>query len=55
MSGRYDKIKFNVAFLKEVSKSSGVGFDVLGTLGSIEPIEPKIEANNEVNEVVVTV
>ena len=47
MSGRYDKIKADVAFRKEVANACGVGFDVPATLGSIEPIEPiepKIEA-----------
>jgi hypothetical protein len=44
MSGRYDKIKADVAFRQEVADACGVGFDVPATLGSIEPIEPKIEA-----------
>ena len=34
----------DVAFRKEVAHSSGAGFDVTATLGSIEPIEPKLES-----------
>jgi integrase len=47
MSGRYDKIKEDVAFRKEVANACGVGFDVPATLGLIEPIEPKIEGTVE--------
>ena len=43
MSGRYDKIKADVAFRKEVANTCGVGFDVPETLGAIEPNEPKIK------------
>jgi len=50
MSGRYDKIKADVAFRKEVANSCGVGFDVPATLGPVEPIEPKLESEGvEVN------
>ena len=45
MAGRYDKIKSDVAFRKEVANSCGVGFDVPANLGSIEPIEPKLESD----------
>jgi integrase len=41
MAGRYDRIKADVAFRKEVAASCGVGFDLPVSLGSIEPIEPK--------------
>lgn len=41
MAGRYDRIKADVAFRKEVAASCGVGFDVPASLGSIAPIEPK--------------
>ncbi len=44
MSAHYDKIKADVAFRKEVANSCGVGFDVPAILGSIEPIEPKLES-----------
>lgn len=44
MAGRYDKIKSDVAFRKEVANSCGVGFDVPAILGSIEPIEPKLQS-----------
>ena len=44
-SARYDKIKADVAFRKEVANSCGVGFDVPANLGSIEPIEPKLESH----------
>ena len=43
MSVHHDKIKSDVAFRKEVANSCGVGFDVPTSLGSIAPIEPKIE------------
>jgi hypothetical protein len=45
MSAHYDKIKADVAFRKEVANSCGVGFDVPANLGSIEPIEPKLESD----------
>jgi hypothetical protein len=45
MAGRYDKIKSDVAFRKEVANRCGVGFDVPAILGSIEPIEPKLESD----------
>ena len=54
MGGPYDKIKVDVAFSKEVANSCGVGFDVPGSLGSIEPNEPKIEISVE-QEIAVTV
>jgi integrase len=44
MSELYDKVKADVGFRKEVANACGVGFDVPASLGSIEPIEPKIEA-----------
>jgi integrase len=44
MAGRYDKIRADVAFRKEVAASCGVGFDVPGSLDSIEPSEPKPES-----------
>jgi integrase len=43
MSAHY-KIKLDVAFRKEVANRCGVGFDVPASLGSIEPIEPKLES-----------
>jgi hypothetical protein len=45
VSAHYDKIKSDVAFRKEVANSCGVGFDVPANLGSIEPIEPKLESD----------
>jgi hypothetical protein len=45
MGAHYDKIKSDVAFRKEVANSCGVGFDVPANLGSIEPIEPKLESD----------
>ena len=44
MAGRYDQIKADVAFRKEVAASCGVGFDVPANLGSIAPIAPKLES-----------
>jgi hypothetical protein len=44
MSERYDKIKADVAFRKEVANSCGLGFDVPANLGLIEPIAPKLES-----------
>jgi integrase len=43
MAGRYDRIKADVVFRKEVANSCGVGFKVPAILGSIAPIEPKLE------------
>jgi len=43
MSGRYDQTKNDMAFRKDVANRCGVGFDVLASLASIEPNEPKIE------------
>lgn len=54
MSGHYDGIKNDIAFRKEVTNACGVGCDVLASLGSIEPNEPKIEAVVE-QKVAVTV
>jgi integrase len=53
MSGLYDGIRGDVAYRRDVSKACGVGFDVPASLGSIEPIEPKIEVE-VVREVAVT-
>jgi hypothetical protein len=48
MSGRYDKIKTDVAFRKDVHNTCGVGFEIPTTLGSIEPVESKfLEAAKE--------
>jgi len=54
MSGHYDQIKNDVAFRKDVVNRCGVGFDVPGSLASIEPNEPKIEVSVE-QEIAVTV
>ena len=37
MSGRYDQIKNDMAFRKDVANRCGAGFDVLASLASIEP------------------
>lgn len=43
MSERYDKIKGDLAFRREVANACGAGFDIPATLAPIEPIEPKIK------------
>jgi hypothetical protein len=42
MSGHYDRS--DVAFRKEEANSCGAGFDVPANLGSIAPIEPRVES-----------
>jgi integrase len=54
MSGHYDGIRGDVAYRRDVTKACGVGFDVPASLGSFEPIEPKIEVGVS-EEVAVTV
>jgi integrase len=54
MSGHYDRIKYDVAFRKDVANRCGVGFKVPVSLASIEPNEPKIEVAVE-QEITVTV
>jgi integrase len=51
MGAHYDKIKSDVAFRKEIATSCGVGFDVPAKLGSIEPIEPKLESDAVVSSI----
>jgi hypothetical protein len=43
MGERYDKVKGDVAFRKEVANRCGAGFDVPATLAPIEPNEPNLE------------
>jgi hypothetical protein len=54
MSGHYDRIKYDVAFHKDVANRCGVGFKVPVSLASIEPNEPKFEVAVE-QEITVTV